>query len=62
LEADAASVCGEVQQQYAVWKKQLHLYGGRKSGLGDKCSDPTEAASVVGMVVRRTHQKNEERQ
>ena len=50
----------EVQEQYAVRKKQLHLYGGRKSGLGDKHSDPTEAASVVGMAVGRTHQKNEE--
>jgi len=43
-----------------VWKKQLHVYGGWKSGLGDKCSDPTEAVSVVGMVEDRTHQKNEE--
>ena len=50
----------EVQEQYAVRKKQLHLYGGRKSGLGDKYSDPTEAASVGGMAIGRTHQKNEE--
>ena len=31
-----------------------------KSGLGDKCCDSTEAASVVGMVVGRKNQKNEE--
>jgi hypothetical protein len=31
-----------------------------KSGLGDKCCDSTEAASVVGMVVGRKSQKNEE--
>jgi len=33
---------------------------GGKNGLSDECSDPTEAASVVGMVVGTTHQKNEE--
>lgn len=35
-----------------IWKGKI--------GLSDKCSDPTETASVVGMVVGTTHQKNEE--
>jgi uncharacterized protein YbdZ (MbtH family) len=32
-EAVAASIFREVHEQYAVWKKQLHLYAGWGRGL-----------------------------